>query len=486
MLFGVYMGRFCVKWVAKCMWEAHTGPNSCDTGGGARQNMTRWRLLQKGNRMSLRLADLHVAYHTVGPDEAIVMANLGAVCYEAVRGTLRDEWVATMAGDDAAKAEKWREEGRMALMESVKAKLAAADDATARAIAAESQLGIVNASVEAEAAKRVAVVLDGHRKDMEIAKMVEIGALKERIASLEGQKKAMEMLEEAQCSMKQVIEEQKVQLAAYKEQVQVALKANTRSSHAIGKQGEATVLEILEGHVMAVFPYSQVKDMTSVHHAADFHIWIMNETGKRKKFLVDSKNYSQPVNSTEVIKLYKDVDADDEAGGGILISLSSPIAAKKQFQIGYTPKQKPLLFLTFMDMELEVKKDILCWAIHALMAIVGESDHAARNKMLENIEEFMESVHGSVKELDKVILSQVKTLEATRQVRSGILHKLTGFREGNDGTVPAITHVEDDGVVDDGGCVSILKSTGLRCGKVVTSGRTKCRNHTSAQDKKGL
>jgi len=33
MLFGVYIGRFCVKWMAKCMWEAHTGPFSCDRCG---------------------------------------------------------------------------------------------------------------------------------------------------------------------------------------------------------------------------------------------------------------------------------------------------------------------------------------------------------------------------------------------------------------------------------------------------------------------
>jgi hypothetical protein len=439
---------------------------------------------------TLRIADLHEAYRGVSQEEAIAMANLGAVCYKAVKADLYEQWSSSMEGDESAKAEVWRQEGRQMMLESVRAKLVAAEEAVARAAAAEGQVQQLRTSVEADVKRRLTEALEGHRKDYEIAKMAEISALKERIAMSEGKDEFSQLLKESHITMNATIVKQNEQLAAYKEQLQAAkeadTKANTRSSHAIGKQGEATVLELLQGPVMATFPYSHVKDMTSVHHAADFHVWIMNESGTRKKILVDSKNYSQPVNSMEVTKLNKDVDADDEAHGGILISLSTPIAAKKQFQIIYSPKQKPILFLTFMDMDSDLKKDILCWAIHAMMAIIGESDHAARNQLLENIDQFMEDVNASVKDLDKVITSQIKTLEATRQIRSGIIHKLTAFREGKSDTAEiTITHVEDE-VLSDSGCITVLKSTGLRCGKTVLNGRAKCRHHTSSHDKREL
>ena len=113
-----------------------------------------------------------------------------------------------------------------------------------------------------------------------------------------------------------------------------------KSSHAIGKQGEAEVLALLTGPVLDEFPYSEIKDVSHISHSADFHLWIMSRTGKRVKLLLDSKKYSTCVSSSHITKLYSDVDADVEAQGGILLSLSSSICKKKQFEISTTPRQK--------------------------------------------------------------------------------------------------------------------------------------------------
>lgn len=431
------------------------------------------------------MSDLHEGYRGVSHEEALVMANLGAICYNAVRTGLYEQWSASMDGEES-KAEIWRSEGRQAMLESVKAKLASAEEATARAAAAEGLVHQLRASIEAETVRRVTEALDGHRKDYEIAKMAEISGLKERIAMSEGKEGYVQMLTEAHAAMREKIAEMDKRCQALQAQLLESTQVNTKSSHKIGKQGEATVLEMLESTVMTAFPYSIVKDMTAIHHAADFHLWVMTPTGKRIKILVDSKKYSQPVNSAEVTKLNKDVDADEEAHCGILISLVSPIAAKKQFQIKATPNQKPILYLTFQDMESELQNDVLCWAIHALMAVVGEADQSMRNQLLENIDQFLEGINISVKELDGVIRMQVKTLEATRQARSGIVHRITSYREGKqdeDCDVVIDTMDTNMEMADEEGCITVLKATGEPCGKLVVTGTKKCRHHTSRKSK---
>jgi hypothetical protein len=99
---------------------------------------------------TLRLSDLHEAYHKASTEDAIAMANLGAICYQTLKANLYEQWSASMEGDESTKAEIWRSEGRRTMLESVKAKLA-----TARLASAEGQIQQLRASVEAEVAKRL-------------------------------------------------------------------------------------------------------------------------------------------------------------------------------------------------------------------------------------------------------------------------------------------------------------------------------------------
>jgi len=415
--------------------------------------------------MSIRLKDLHSLYQTVSHDEAVAIANLGAQTYLAAKEGLFEAWNAAQGAEEGERTERWRREGGEAMLASLKARLAAGEAAAAR-------VATLQASIEAEVVGRIDQVLVTQRKDFELAKMEEILCLKVQIAEAKGKETMVKKLDEAHSSMA-------AEIAALKAQLAEKIAVKTKSSHVIGKEGEATVLEMLEDIIKTVFPYSEIKDMTAIHHAADFHVWIMTPSGKRIKFLIDSKNYIQSVNSAEVAKLNKDVDADEEAHCGILISLATPISAKKQFQIKHTQKQKPIIYLTFQDMEQIQKKDILCWAIQALLAVVGEADQGERLQMLETIDHLLNGISASVKDIDLAIRSQVKALESTRQARSGILHKLASFKEGvDDGEEgDTVEHVEEEG------CVTIMKASGVRCGKTVLKGTTKCRHHTSRKEK---
>jgi hypothetical protein len=132
--------------------------------------------------------------------------------------------------------------------------------------------------------------------------------------------------------------------------------------------------------------------------------------------LVDSKKYSKAVNSAEVVKLNKDIDADEEARCGLLISLDSSICATDQFEIKITAKCKPVLFLTLQDMNYERRREMIVWAIQTLMTIVGEEDPAQKNRMLEQIDEFLHDMNVAMKDIDGVIKMQQKATEGLRQV----------------------------------------------------------------------
>ena len=54
---------------------------------------------------TLRITDLHEDYQGVSMEDAIAMANLGAICYKAVKSGLYEQWSASMEGNESAKAD---------------------------------------------------------------------------------------------------------------------------------------------------------------------------------------------------------------------------------------------------------------------------------------------------------------------------------------------------------------------------------------------
>jgi hypothetical protein len=413
--------------------------------------------------LTLRTADLHEDYRAASMEEAVAMANLGAVCYKSVKAGLYEQWSASMEGDESAKAEVWRTEGRQAMLESVRAKMVAAEETAARLVAAEGTIAQLRSSIDAEAARRVAEALEGHRKDFEIAKMKELSGLKERIAMAEGREAMTTMVSEGNAIMKEKIAALEAQLAAQ-------LAANTKSSSAIGKQGETIVLDLLENTVCKLFPYASVKDMTSVPHAADFHLWIMAPTGQKIKILIDSKKYKRAVNSDEINKLYEDMDGDEECQCGIMISIDSAICTKRQFCFSRTLKQKPVLFLTFQDLTPETQKDVLCWGVQVLTEFVGERNDALQQAMLNNMDEFLDTMLVSVKDIDAVIRDQMKVVTATKEVRAKILKSVAVFRgHGEEEEAKPV-------LAEDVRCVA-LKAGGSRCLNRRGVGSDCCKAH---------
>lgn len=429
---------------------------------------------------TLKIADLHEAYHGASVADCIAMANLGAICWSTFKDGLYDQWAQSMTADESARAaayrEEGRQEGRLGMLETMKAKLAAAEEMSARLAAAEGTVAQLRASIEAETARRVGDALEGFRKDYELSKVKEMTALQQRIAAAEAREEMLVLVREGQAIMKEKLAALEEERAALQSQLLEATAAKTNSSHVIGKQGEATVWEMIETNVLQEFPYAEAKNMSGVVHAADFHLWVMGPSGKRIKILIDSKKYKRPVNSDEINKLCADVDSDDDARAGLLVSLISPICTTKQFQIKTTDKGKPILYISFHDIDDTKHSKILCWGIRALLAAVHDTKEDI-NVEVARTEELLNDISTSLKEVDSMVKTHLKMVEGLRAMKHTILHKISDYQ--NNGN--------DDGEENHSsiGCTTVVKATGLRCSKPTFNGGTKCRHHTSRKEKGG-
>jgi hypothetical protein len=421
--------------------------------------------------MSLRLSELHPVYRQADPAEARLIANLGAEVYVAVRDRLRETWTTEMSAEEGAKADVWRTEGRVAALEEVKGRLSAAEEAVVRAATAEGTVSALRAAMEAEVMRRVAEALEGVRKDYDLEKLKEMVELREQIAAT---KPAEELLD--------VMREKVIALEASRDALQAQLMehmaANTKSSHVIGKAGEATVWEMIETSILPEFPYAEAKNMAGVSHAADFHLWVMGPSGRRMKMLIDSKKYKRAVNSDEINKLIADVDADEEAHAGMMVSLTSPIFTKKQFEIRSSPKQKPILYMSFYDLGTEFHRQLLCNGVRALVAVVNEMKEEKRSVMIEQFDEIVAEVTRAARDIDGVIKVQVKSIDSLRQIKASLLDKIATPTGGND----EIEHSEDVA----GRCIVVLKSSGKQCANLAWSGGVKCKVHTTRKVREAL
>lgn len=424
--------------------------------------------------LTLRIADLHADYHAASMEEAIAMANLGAVCYKSVKAGLYEQWSASMEGDESSKAEIWRTEGRQAVLESVRAKMVAAEETAARLVAAEGTIQQLRSSIDAEAARRVAEALEGHRKDFEIAKMKEIGALKEQIAMSEGKGGFIQMLTEAHTGMRGQIDYLQTEIAKYKE------AASTKSSYALGKIGETELFEMLNTYVRPQFPYAELKDMSAVKHVGDFHLWIVGPNLKHIKILVDSKKYSSPVQNCEIEKLYSDVDADDEVDAGLMVSLDTAICTKAQFQITKTKKNKPCMFLSFEKLDDGIRQEVLCWAIRGLVSIASIQERGKRDAIVEEMEIFLKDLNTSVADLDVCIKAAKSVYDMLRDAKERMVSRIQSSRVtcGMEDMSAVISHAE---VSVDVRCTG-KKINGERCRSQRKADSDFCARH--ALDKK--
>lgn len=427
--------------------------------------------------MSLRLTELHAIYQSVSPEEARLIANLGAEVYVTVREQLRAAWTSEMSVEEEVKATMWRREGRLSALGEVGEQLTAAEEARARLTVAEGTVSALRSAMETEISRRVGEMVAIRRTEFELLKREEIHALEKQLAEVRGQAKMTAMLEEAHVSLKESQRDMRETIAALEGEVEKYKAAtSTKSSHALGKIGEAAMFEMLNSYVLPRFPYSEVRDVSKMSHVGDFHLWVHGPTGKRIKVMIDVKKYATPIQHKETEKLYSDLDGDD-SHAGIMISIDSAIYSKAQFQIGKSKNGKPCMFLTFEKLDDGIRQEVLCWAVRVLIGVVALNGTSDQDSLIASAKAFIGEMNEAIRDLDGCVRTTKNLHDTLRKMKDRITDRISEYTVSI-GSVPTdvIEHVPVDTK-----CTKVLRN-GERCKTLRLATGLYCRRHEDAAE----
>jgi hypothetical protein len=287
-------------------------------------------------------------------------------------------------------------------------------------------------------------------------------------------------LQEEKVAMKKLLQESDSKNVALQEEIKKTLQKEQKSLRDIGKEGEACVKNLLDTIVTDEFKKVVVTDVSHIGHAGDFHLSLMTPEKKRIKILIDSKKYTSAVNNLSIRKIMSDVDEDDEVTAGLLISTDSAISAKKQFQVEKTPKCKPLLYLTFEDLEDEMRGYVLCLAVRTIITLVSGYSELEKDVMIDNIELFLKEVEETVKDLNSLAIQCKKMNESILKLRMKLIEKINKFQSLTEkpDTVEIEENIEVDELVESTTRCKGSTKNGARCKFSCNAGSEYCQKHS--------
>jgi hypothetical protein len=172
---------------------------------------------------------------------------------------------------------------------------------------------------------------------------------------------------------------------------------------------------------------AEVYDMTKVKHAGDFHIHAIGKHGKMVRIMVDVKKYKRSIDNIEIQKLYSDLDGCD-VDVGLMLSLDSGICTKSQFQLAKTKGNKLCMFLSFDKIDDGIRKEILSWAIRALVGIVSTQDQSSQDTMIAEIQQFLVDMIRLVDKLDSGVKSLRGLYDILRELKDEMLARISSYK----------------------------------------------------------
>lgn len=178
-------------------------------------------------------------------------------------------------------------------------------------------------------------------------------------------------------------------------------KTITENSYNKGKVGEQKMHNILT----MLFPKNEIIDTHCTPSRGDFIIICDDE----KKILIDNKDYSSNVPKKEIDKFHYDIQTNSDVYSGILISNSSGVAKKDDFQIDIV-NNKPVIYLCNTDKNNE---KIKC-AVDFLKSLMKCSNIDFSNKeIVDKIKKLSQEFNRKIKKVKKDIEKFSKSLQST-------------------------------------------------------------------------
>ena len=202
-------------------------------------------------------------------------------------------------------------------------------------------------------------------------------ALKEEMGSIKDENVKLKASQDFKVAFEFAQEQYQIQITEtqkLKDQIQELTRV--RSSFHLGKEGEGEIENFLKQ--ASDFDYINVNTEAD---KADFRL-----TNKEKKVIIlDSKKFTNAVGKKDRDKLVDNTDKDATVCAGMMVSLTSKIAARQHCEIEFTPNSKPILYLCLMGMTQEAKFHCLDISLRLLLRIVNSQNEKERGELVEKI-----------------------------------------------------------------------------------------------------
>ena len=379
----------------------------------------------------LKLSDLDPEFQEKSYEEQVMIANIGAVCYRGLGDVMREALQKELSFKDKVKMETLRtslEKEVLLPLQKANSEIAEGymrcNNLEKQVELLKKQVNLTQEEIEKEIQRRVQYDFAVRMSDLN----TELASLKVKEQYHRKMEEYVKRLEEEKGNMNKHIQKLEGENHQLNEEIKKTLQKEPKSLRDIGKEGEALIHELLKKKVSYEFKKVTVEDVSHIGHSGDFHLFLTTPEKKRIKILIDSKKYKTPVSNVEIAKLMRDVDSDDEATAGLLISIDSGISAKEQCQVEKTPKCKPIMYLSFEDVDDEMRGGVLCMAIRMIITLVSGYSEIEKDIMIDNIELFIKDVEDSIKDLNSLAVQCKKMNESILKLRMKLIEKINKFQ----------------------------------------------------------
>lgn len=202
---------------------------------------------------------------------------------------------------------------------------------------------------------------------------------------------------------------------------QIENMTKTKTSVELGQIGEEETEGLLIKYVNCEYIRTAKES-----YSGDFQVTINGN-----KILIDSKKYTSSVDINQRKRIIRDTDRDGKLAGGIMISHDVPIQTKKNFDVEISPKNKPIMYLSFMNMGYEERGRSLEAALRVLERIVSIRETGERDSMIEKLTYMTREGEKVVKEMEGIHNTLTVVAERVRNARENLITsiKMMGVEE---------------------------------------------------------
>ena len=250
------------------------------------------------------------------------------------------------------------------------------------------------------------------------------------------QTEAIQLVKHELDTMKQILNEKEKQNANYKEMFERTMQkvdglTQKRDVASIGKIGEGKFLQLALS-TFRDFEGFQIKDVCTIGGLGDFHLQF-----KEMTILVDSKLYSNKVNSTSRDKIKRDLVNNEHIQFAWLVSMDTFVDRfdKAPFMFEWVTSDKCVCYINCLQKQAEPREMLrsvfyCCKAIHKMMA----------NENMEKCEV------GILKEREMKMKDILSKLVKNNRERDTILNQMRGNFERADELVREMLNEETNDI----------------------------------------